>query len=106
MASYTGTLSYDTTGGVQTLKEMTISSLTEIGSMFIDMSAASSSVRFRLWVKIDGTNYREIGQGVEVGAGDSVNLINAYADELYYTVSAGVLFADSDVKITAEEIPA
>jgi hypothetical protein len=109
MAKAAGTLNYDTTGGEQTMVEMDIAAFTEIGGIYIDLDAILTTVKIMVYVKIDGTNYRPIGPGVEFPAnGVCVNLLNALVEAGVVQTSGGVAFleVDMDLKITVQEVPA
>jgi len=101
MAHEIGTFSYDPAGGEQTIKEMAITQRTEIGAIFLDLSGVTIPLQYRLYNKINGTDYKQIGGDIRPIAG-AINLLNSGVDANgVQMISSGILSVDSDIKITA-----
>ena len=86
-----GTLSYLDAGGEQTVAEVTPVGLrTIISTMTFDLSNLTQNGTFKLYSKVDGTNYRQI-DSLAVVAGDAGAVI------------VGPFYIDTDFKVTYTE---
>jgi hypothetical protein len=105
MANKTGALTYDLSGGAQTIAEITISERTEIDAIFVDVSAISAvSAKLRLYNKINGTDYKQIAHADLIAGStidDVVNVLH-YINASLETLPSGRLAVDSDLKLTIE----
>lgn len=70
-----GTLSYLDAGGEQTILEMTVSTRREIKSVWLDVTALTQDGDWKMYHKIDGSNYRAFDTGAFTVATDSDGIL-------------------------------
>lgn len=91
----TGSLSYLDAGGEQTIFEVTGTKYFFISGMIVDTNTLTQNGTFKLYSKIDGTNYRLLdSQAFAVATDDGIILSANYA----YRISI-----DTDFKLTYTE---
>jgi hypothetical protein len=91
-----GTHSYLDAGGEQDVVELTNSTRKIINSLWVDCTNLTNNGTFKIYYKVDGTNYREmtdLAYTITGGTTEAVNLLS----------NAGNLGITEDIKITYEE---
>jgi hypothetical protein len=92
-ATTTGTFASTNNTDEQTVKEVTLSAKTKIHAFLVDVNALTKSTTIRVYLKVDGTNYR---------LSDTFDWTTSDAD----VISLSPMALDVDIKVTMQSVEA
>lgn len=102
-----GTFSYLDTGGEQDVVEITNTTRKIVNALWVDAVNLTNNGTFKVYYKVDGTNYREItdlAYTITNGTTEAVNLL-AYAGGLGVTEDFKVTYEEATDEGAARDIP-
>ncbi len=100
-----GTFSYLDAGGEQDVVEITNSTRKIINAIWVDCTNLTNNGQFKVYYKIDGTNYREVNDLTNTITGGTTEALNLLAGNMGITEDVKVTYTEAGDEGAAKDIP-